>query len=78
MAKGYELKPKEIQYIISEGVIKYTRLDIPRRRQAIDNDIAHAAQKKLLEYLIAKINECEERVTLGTLKDMLKEIENNV
>jgi len=40
------LKPEEIQEIIKEGVIKYSSLDIPLRRQSIDRDIADAAYEK--------------------------------
>lgn len=34
------LTNEEIQEIIKEGVLKYSSLDVPFRRQAIDRDIA--------------------------------------
>ena len=37
-------------------------------------DIGIAAQRKIIDAIIMKIEECEERVTLGTLKDMRKEL----
>ena len=40
------LKDEEIQEIIKEGVIKYSSLDVPLRRQSIDRDIADAAYEK--------------------------------
>ena len=38
-------------------------------------DVGVAAQKKILDAIIKKIDECEERVTLGVLKDMRKELD---
>ena len=37
-------------------------------------DVGIAAQKKVLDVIIKKIDECEERVTLGLLKGMRKEL----
>jgi len=44
----YELTKEEIQDIISEGVIKYDSLGIPKRRQSIDQDISKATVAKVL------------------------------
>ncbi|MFH0837001.1 MAG: hypothetical protein V1870_02640 [Candidatus Aenigmatarchaeota archaeon] len=51
MNKPYELSEEEMQYVITDSILKYSGLDIPNRRLAMDNDIVHAAQKKMLEYL---------------------------
>jgi hypothetical protein len=40
-------------------------------------DVGMSAQKKLLDFIIKKINACEEPVTLGTLKDMRKKLGND-
>ena len=46
-----ELTSEEIQGIITDGYIRHVDLGIPGCRQAIDRDIATAAQRKLVEWL---------------------------
>lgn len=53
------LTDKEIQYIITEGVIKHSGLGIPKQRQAIDRDIAKAQLKKVMEWLESNWNGTE-------------------
>ena len=45
------LNDEEIQYIIGEGRLKHSALEIPQQRQAIDRDIAKAQLKKVVEWL---------------------------
>jgi len=44
----WKLTREEIQDIITSGYIKHNSLGVPGCRQAIDDDIATAAQRKLL------------------------------
>jgi hypothetical protein len=48
----WELTDEEIQGIITDGYIRHVALGIPGCRQAIDRDIAAAAQRKLAEWLV--------------------------
>jgi len=41
------LTDEGIQDIINEGAVKYSGLDVPKQRQAIDRDIAKAQLKKV-------------------------------
>ncbi len=75
------LTDEEIQNIIAEGIIKYSRLGIPKQRQAIDRDIAKAQLKKVVEWLktSAMIATRDNEVGITLIKSdwqaLLKEIE---
>ena len=64
-----------------ECYVKYINQDIKcdrvcEKRSHYQSQLAGA--KAALKYVIHKINECKEPVTLVTLKDMLKELEEKL
>lgn len=50
------LSKDDIQAVIQEGVVKHSGLSIPKRRQAIDRDIAQAQLEDTLRQVVEKLD----------------------
>ena len=65
------LTDKQIQNILNKGIVKYSGLDIPKRRQAIDRDFCDAQLRQDRATIKTILDEIEQCAQGGVCKECL-------